>query len=1166
MKTRLSYILFILTAFRFVVSCNNLEEDFVSDGVANEKIMSLQCVFEDSNWSCYSAGRISTKSLINQTSNTDELLCNFLRLDEKDGMIWDWKDSYLSEGKIATVPGTDNSRSVTLYPEQPYNTADQTAKKSRMIGWYPRIDNIPQTDEDDYANIKFSSFASTYIEKEGAVHMKFTGLDGSKDLMISDMKEGSIEDPFDTFSFKHYLSAIRVYAKAERSSQDIGMWGYIEEVVIKGQPTSCVVELPTTPSSLTGNKIEWGTENAKFKIQKNHIFGDNDTDYAQNQKAEEYPVKLEGSNVEKFLGYSLIRPEQDLQLQLHTSAGVYNIVVPWQFGEGTTKTPVFNAGYIYDIHLDFKTDGTVFAFIENDGDEKYFDLSTGYEYDSGQEQTYEYKNANCYIISSDTDYYKTEGAQAYDGFCFDATVVGNGEAGILSAGAQTFYPQNAHIEPYSAEVLWQTSTRLISQIDLLYGHVRFKVAKEGDKYKEGNAVIAVYDKNKKILWSWHIWITDMPQDLSYTEGGTTITIMDRNLGAVSHEIPYTSEAALETYGLYYQWGRKDPSMGPPAYDYSPINMTTAPYYDYSSEKKDAAEVVRLAQPTLKDAVENPMYLLMPTTLTQTYYFNWLYEKIDFLWGYSKENGTTHKTIYDPCPYGYRVSGGELADLFTYASTQSGNIRTDNQYGQIVTVPNGNQTQTFFFPYSGYKGVDRGLNSLISSWKYVGQKGDYQSSVVSMYTGDNEYYMHRSRIYLSKERTWTEMNVGSYTGHMIQDHTNRRTAAPVRCVKNGEQYNRLIAFITPDKTTITGETDKVKFNLYAYSFGSNIESATLSIGYHLKGSEDVHKESVIESWTSGDSPKEWNIVYEYDFANFENLASGLNFDDATGEFRFILRVKSADNINRMSSTTITIQKNYVEFLNWADEELLFTGTDIDKRFRIYGDSQPTGVTAFWKKEDDTVSDPIILTGNLQVNQSSTYQYDYTCTTSGLKFDTPGNYYVYLLITLNNGQVIETEPKKIIIEHKEQSSLTEVTSLDDIDNNGIYVIMNVFSDDFVYDAPVGDPYIYADAVLNDYSYFKIITKNNQYYIKNVKTGHYANVYNTYTLQMDKASENDATKFDLLYDNTGKYFTIRTKPKSSYQYWQQAQGNTRLNITSNAVNPDYIHWKIYKQKQVQ
>lgn len=1114
----------------------------------------LLCAFENNTRISYSSGEIATKSLINQTSNTDEILCNFLRLDANDGE--DWKNAYMSEGTVATVPtGDKNLRSISLHPAQPYNTTDKDVM-SKMIGWYPRTNDVPQTAQGNDVTVRYSTFDNTYVERGGQTCVKFTGLDGSVDLMVSDMKAGSYNSPFGNsnyFTFKHYLSAIRVYAKSEKSSQDIGLWKEIKEVVIRKQPTSCIVALPSGVGSY-GDVIEWGSENAKFKIQKNHIFGENDTDSPQNQIAEEYPVRLDGSDVEKYLGYSLIQPDQELTLQVHTGSGVYNVVIPAKYGE--EKEEIFKPGCIYDIHLNFKTDDTIFAFIETDGDKRYFDLSAGQEYENDGNNVYDYKNANCYIINSSPE-------DMYDGYCFDATVVGNGDGGIITTGAQTFYPQNAHIEPYSAEVLWQTEPRLLTQIELMYGYVRFKVAKETETtYKEGNAVIAVYDKDMNVLWSWHIWITDTPEDITYKEGETSITIMDRNLGAILGGTPESPEEALATYGLYYQWGRKDPSMGPPTYDYSPINMTTAPYYDYSSERKDAAEVLRLAMPTLKDAVENPMYLVMPTMLTQTYYFNWLYEKIDFLWGYSKTTGYTHKTIYDPCPYGYRVSGGELADLFTYALGDTGDI-VNGDYGQVVQVPEVSDISekvSIFFPYSGYKGVDRGLNSLISSWKYVGQKGDYQSSIVSMYTDDEEYYMHRSRIYLSKDRAWSELNVGDYTGHQIEDHTNRRTAAPVRCVKN-EEHKRLMAFITPDKYAISGQNDEVNFTLYAYAFASEITSATLSIGYHLKDNPSVHNEHVIKSWTSISDDLWQPDLYNFKFNEIKD-ANGdeLNIDVAstTGEFRFILTVKSSDNINKMSSTTIRLSKNYVEFLNWEDTETLFAETDIDKRFRIYGDSSPVKVEIMQvgsgQQEDISLLD---VTDNLQSNSGSDYPYDYNCSTQGLRFDRAGTYEVYLKIQLENGQVLLTDHK--ILEIK-ASEWVEVKSLQEITGDGEYLIMNVSTDDFAYDN--GDR-LYAKAVSDSKCYFKFVNNNNNYKIQNTSTTHYV-TYSQGYLRITTTNANSATNFAIAYDDGG-YFKISYRSGNRTYYWRQV--NSAGEITAAAVSnngdfPENMRWKIYKK----
>ena len=1151
MINRCAYIFFVLMGILFFASCNKQEDALLPDGIANSDFIELQCILEDNNTVGHSSDEAGTKSLINQTNNTDEILCNFLRLDSKDGA--DWSKAYLSEGTIATVStGSENLRSVSLHPAQPYNTTDKSST-SRMIGWYPRTDEVPQTAQGTDVTIQYENFSGTHVNVGDKTCIRFTGLDGSVDLMVSDMREGSYNHRFNYFAFKHYLSAIRVYAKSDRSAQDLGLWGEIHEVVIRKQPTSCVVEIPQefdNESERTyGDVVEWGSENAKFKIQKNHIFGENDTDYPENMVAETYPVKLGGSDVEKYLGYSLIQPDQDLTIQVHTAAGVYNVEIPSLSG---TEQSVFRPGHIYDIHLNFKTEGSIFAYIEKDGDKRYFDLSAGHEYDNSENRLYEYKYANCYIVDSSPD----SQADIYDGFCFDATVVGNGDGGIISTGAQTLYPQNAHIDPYRAEVLWQTSPRLISQIELLFGYVRFKVAKETEtSYKKGNAVIAVYDDKENILWSWHIWITDTPQDYTYTEGQTSITIMDRNLGAVFGGIPSSPQEALDSYGLYYQWGRKDPSMGPPAYDYSPINMMTAPYYDYSSEEKDAAEVVRLAAPTLRDAVENPMYLIMPTTLTQTYSFNWLYEKIDFLWGYSKTTGETHKTIYDPCPYGYRVSGGELADLFTYASYSPGEIVNDT-YGQVVRVPESSGSavkKSYFFPYSGYKGVDRGLNSLICSWKYVGKKGDYQSSIVSMYTDDSEYYMHRSRIYLSKDRAWSELNVGDYTGHQIQDHTNRRTAAPVRCVKN-EEHKRLMVFLTPDKYTIATKDDEVNFTLYAYAFGSPITSATLSIGYHLKNDPDTHQEYEVKSWNSIGSASIWNHVYNYDFSFIKDtIGERLDIDDTTGEFRFILTVKSADNINKMSSTTIRLEKMNIEFLNWEDEETFFAGTDIDKRFRIYGDSEITSVQIMQKGAS---GDQALMTVSMQANSGSDYAYDYNGSTKGLKFNAAGTYEVYLKIILKNGQELLSETKTFDIR---ASEWTEVTSLNQLNDADEYLIMNVTSGGYAYD---NGTYPYAKAVYDASCYFKLFKQNgSNYKIQNISTGDYANT-NTYILMMS-ADEGDATQFVIEYNATYHYFTFRVKVKASQYYWQQIQGADQITLSSYRNDlPEIMRWKIYKK----
>ena len=111
----------------------------------------------------------------------------------------------------------------------------------------------------------------------------------------------------------------------------------------------------------------------------------------------------------------------------------------------------------------------------------------------------------------------------------------------------------------SAEVLWETfGTSETPSVGSLIYDVRYEddymIFSTPESFREGNAVIAAKDKNGTILWSWHIWLTDQPQEqIYYNNAGT---MMDRNLGATS-----ATPGDVGALGLLYQWGRKDPFLG-----------------------------------------------------------------------------------------------------------------------------------------------------------------------------------------------------------------------------------------------------------------------------------------------------------------------------------------------------------------------------------------------------------------------------------------------------------------------------------------------------------------------------------------------------------------------------------------------------------------------------
>ena len=285
----------------------------------------------------------------------------------------------------------------------------------------------------------------------------------------------------------------------------------------------------------------------------------------------------------------------------------------------------------------------------------------------------------------------------------------------------------------------------------------------------GNALIAAYDENDNIIWSWHIWVVD--EVYAYTVDG--VTVLDRNLGATS--APKSTGEAWQlddsgslhtTYGLYYQWGRKDPTAGPMSAYYDITDMRTNKYYTMDGPRTENAEVYMIgAAPTIEHSVQNPIVILSPSDVSPVYSNDWLWQKNDDLWG-----GVSHKkTIYDPCPYGYKVPEGELKTLFEK------NNYEDWYYGYSFTK-NG---AFLFFPYAGWKGDDVKRVSRTHAWMKVGFAGDYQDATFDPNT------FHRGRSLLARQGfdvTIYGSNKNTYRQGLNYGYTNRTAATTVRCVR------------------------------------------------------------------------------------------------------------------------------------------------------------------------------------------------------------------------------------------------------------------------------------------------------------------------------------------------------------------------------------------------
>ena len=196
----------------------------------------------------------------------------------------------------------------------------------------------------------------------------------------------------------------------------------------------------------------------------------------------------------------------------------------------------------------------------------------------------------------------------------------------------------------------------------------------------GNAVVAATNSEDVIVWSWHIWV---PETAIVTKnyGILTPDMMDRNLGALVAAVA-GEPSPVQSFGLTYQWGRKDPFVGPKAVK-SGDNATVAGVELSMTEGTGAADECKI---TLEQSIANP------TLLGHSQNGSWIIPEGNDLWS------DTEKTIYDPCPPGYRVPARESGKAF-----HSGDLTT--QVGWSESVDNAQFTlgdPVAVFPLAGYR--------------------------------------------------------------------------------------------------------------------------------------------------------------------------------------------------------------------------------------------------------------------------------------------------------------------------------------------------------------------------------------------------------------------------------------------------------------------------------
>ena len=276
---------------------------------------------------------------------------------------------------------------------------------------------------------------------------------------------------------------------------------------------------------------------------------------------------------------------------------------------------------------------------------------------------------------------------------------------VSSAGTYKFTPTKGNSSESvgsiaSAVVLWETFGTdvtpnvgdLVKNVKYENGLISFETPSE---YKEGNAVIAAKDANGNILWSWHIWLTDQPQGQEYFNNAGTM--MDRNLGATS-----ATPGDVGALGLLYQWGRKDPFLGSSSISNNVEVESTIAWPSVVSSDASTG--------TIEYATTNPTVFIISNNENSDWYYTGSSSIDNTRWTTLE----APKSIYDPCPVGWRVPdggrngvwsvalGSSSSFYYTYNDTNKG-MNFSGEFGSASNI---------WYPASRYRGIAGSLDTVV----------------------------------------------------------------------------------------------------------------------------------------------------------------------------------------------------------------------------------------------------------------------------------------------------------------------------------------------------------------------------------------------------------------------------------------------------------------------
>ena len=334
--------------------------------------------------------------------------------------------------------------------------------------------------------------------------------------------------------------------------------------------------------------------------------------------------------------------------------------------------------------------------------------------------------SNCYMVHSPGSYKLplvygnaikdgVDNTEAYmppgaDGDTFLTPFRNHDDAGIASP-----WLKDNGVVPDNARLVWEDSKGLVTDISINDDYLCFNVP---DDAVEGNAVLAA-TMGGTVVWSWHIWITNstMEEGAQLKIGSNTYKVASMNLGHATdgrglNDIPgrqcvltirqsedkgkqqiitlrqsgKSSSSDGYKFCTFYQWGRKDPFI--PAAE-SETGRVSRNAFTAGGGK---AMIMYAVPQGIGWTIQNPDIHVINQSNRGPY----------GPYGSSQKNfwSARSKTIYDPCPPGYRVMPYHV---LAYMKEHGTKVR--NEYEKGLTWSEGNNV--VLFPATGFREFSSG---------------------------------------------------------------------------------------------------------------------------------------------------------------------------------------------------------------------------------------------------------------------------------------------------------------------------------------------------------------------------------------------------------------------------------------------------------------------------